>query len=62
MTETGLRISLVAVEEATRVDGTIDVVCPASDTDYVVCCYFQGAGAALGKISPAKWYAVTSMV
>jgi len=61
MTEFGIRSGLVAVETATRVDGTIDMATGASGTDWIVCCYFQGAGTALGKISPAKWYAVTSM-
>jgi len=60
-TELGVRSAKVAIETATRVDGTIDMATGASGTDWIVCCYFQGAGTAIGKLSPAKWYAVTSM-
>lgn len=56
----GHRYAVYKGEIATRVDGTIDIATGASATDWCCCCYFHGAGTALGNISPARWYDVTS--
>ncbi|MBA7664084.1 hypothetical protein ES703_72135 [subsurface metagenome] len=59
--EDGIRIATDFPEEATRVDATLDVPTGETGFDWVVGCYFQGAGTAIGKLSVVKWYAVTSM-
>jgi hypothetical protein len=56
----GSRGAVWSGEVSTRTDGTIDVATGSSATDWVVACYFRGAGLALGKLSAAKYYAVTS--
>jgi hypothetical protein len=47
-------------EVADRTDGTVDIATGASGTDWVVGCYFRGAGTAEGLLGPVKWYAVKS--
>ncbi|GAH93002.1 unnamed protein product [marine sediment metagenome] len=59
-TEEGIRSSLNFEETATRVDASLDIVTGASGEHWVVGCYFQGAGTAVGKLSVVKWYAVQS--
>jgi len=56
----GIRSALWKGEVADRVDGTVDIATGASGTDWVICLYLRGAGTAVGKLSPAKYYAVKS--
>ena len=58
--EDGVRIAADFAEEATRVDGTLAVDTSESAFDWVIGCYFQGAGTAVGKLSVVKWYACVS--
>ncbi|GAH94777.1 unnamed protein product [marine sediment metagenome] len=58
--EEGVRIANYFDEEATRVDTTLNVDTEESGFHWVVGCYFQGAGTAIGKLSVVKWYAVQS--
>ncbi|MBA7540739.1 hypothetical protein ES705_33041 [subsurface metagenome] len=58
--EDGIRVATDFAEEATRVDGTLDVDTSESSFEWVVGCYFQGAGTAVGKLSVVKWYSVLS--
>ncbi|GAI52239.1 unnamed protein product [marine sediment metagenome] len=57
-TELGVRSATDFAAEATRVDATLDVPTGASGIHWVIGCYFQGAGTAIGKLSVVKWYAV----
>ena len=47
-------------EVSTRTVGTIDLTTGSSGMNWICCAYFRGAGTAVGNVSAAKWYAVTS--
>lgn len=58
--EFGVRPATDFAASATRVDATLDVDTGASGEHWVLGCYFQGAGVAVGKLSVVKWYACQS--
>ncbi len=58
--EDGIRVANNFAEEATRIDGTLDIATGETGFHWVIGCYFQGAGTAVGKLSVVKWYDVQS--
>lgn len=58
--ELGVRGAVDFTATAVRSDLTLDVPTGSSGTHWVVGCYFKGAGAAVGKLSICRWYAVQS--
>jgi len=56
----GVRLANDFEESATRVDATIDIATGETGYNWVIGCYFQGAGTAVGKLSVVKWYDVQS--
>ncbi|GAJ04276.1 unnamed protein product [marine sediment metagenome] len=60
--EEGVRGAVDFAAEAVRSLGTLDIPTGSSGTDWIVGCFFKGAGVAAGKLSICRWYEVTSMV